>query len=715
MAATGSYFTWNNKQEAHTRVYSRLDRALVNHTLLLLRPDYYAYFHVEGYFDHTPCLIQRTSNTMQKKRCFKYFNMWSGVEQFIPCIKHVWGVRIHGTPMYQFVKKLKMLKQPLRIINKELFADVENNAMRAWQHLEFVQKQLRSDPTNPELVRIEIAAAKEFQELQKASERFLLQKSKAIWLTEGDTNSRISHSYMKGRQEKNKVLRIADEQGVWHSKQDHIQQAFLAFYKALLGETKDLRPINTQVVQRVPTTKASGPNGYSSAFYKDAWSVIGEDLCTVVKDFFRHDLKKAYDSVNGSFLSQMLVALRFPPYFTKLIMECVSTASYSLVLNGEPFGLFQGKKGLRQGDHVSPLLFTIPMEYLTRILQFTTEVQDFKFHSLCGRLRVHHLMFADDLLLFSRRDKQSVMDLLRSFATFSAASGLHMNKQKSNIYFNGVQGIIKEQIIRLSGCVEGRIPFKYLGVPVTVDKFGKKDCQVLIEKIIEKIRSFGGRKNSYAGRLIMVQSVLTYLFNYWANIFLIPKGVLKKIDSGLGIRYSLDWNIATIGKLVWWIFSKPDSLWVKWVQQIYLKGAPWDSYLPKSHMNRNWKAICKVKDVLKDGYDNGVILFRYSRLILEGVCSWLHINVPNVNGIIWISRRNWAPIQKSICIASLMAVYYNVWHQQNVARLEGVLLSPRILVAQIKSLIRSRIQQLRLDTVSASDKAWISLVVVNPI
>ncbi|XP_074300942.1 uncharacterized protein LOC141632281 [Silene latifolia] len=472
----------------------------------------------------------------------------------------------------------------------------------------------------------------------------------------------------------------------------------------------------SRVIQ-IPSTKDPGPDGYSSAFYKDSWSVIGEDLCTV-----------------------MMVALRFPPHFTQLIMECVSTASYSLVLNGEPFRLFQGKKGLRHGG-----------------------------------------------------DKQSVMVLLRSFATFSAASELHMNKQKSNIYFNGVQGTIKEQIIRLPGCVEGQIPFKYLGVPVTAGKLGKKDCQVLIKKIIEKIWSIGARKISYASRLIMVQLVLTSMFNYWANIFLIPKGVLKKIDSicrnylwdgtsiyvrtplvswehvctpktegGLGIRYILDWNIATIGKLVWWIFGKLNSLWVKemdmtmavwladqkgysvssgyeWIrnkeQKVGWVKLVWNNRALPKHRFMAWlifRNSLNLKDrlfrfgvcsddkccVCNAGKETVRHLFqqcRYSRLILQGVCSWLHINVPTDNGIIWIGRRNCAPIQMSVCIAALMAVYYNVWHQQNLARLEGVLLSPRVLVAQIKSLIRSRIQQLRLDTVSASDRAWISLVIVNPI
>ncbi|XP_074299889.1 uncharacterized protein LOC141631068 [Silene latifolia] len=171
------------------------------------------------------------------------------------------------------------------------------------------------------------------------------------------------------------------------------------------------------------------------------------------------------------------------------------------------------------------------MEYLTRILNFTTEVLPFKHHSLCRRLKLSHLMFADDLVMFSRGDSQSVMLLLRSFASFSRASGLEMNNAKSSIYFNEVHGSLKQQLIASSGCVEGQIPFRYLGVPIAAGRLGKKECKILVEKIIDRIRMFCARKVSYAGRLILVKSVLTSLFSYWANIFLIPKGVLKQIDN----------------------------------------------------------------------------------------------------------------------------------------------------------------------------------------
>ncbi|XP_074265679.1 uncharacterized protein LOC141588123 [Silene latifolia] len=289
------------------------------------------------------------------------------------------------------------------------------------------------------------------------------------------------------------------------------------------------------------------------------------------------DLKKAYDSVSWSFLEEMMNALNFPGQFIGLVMESVRTATYSLVLNGDMFGFFQGKKQLRQGDPLSPLLFTIAMEYLSRVLTYVTDTMKFKYHPLCASLKLSHLMFADDLLLFSKGDVGFIMVLLRAFATFSKASGLLMSPSKNSAYFNGVDAGVKQDILQVAGFSEGSLPFSYLGVPITAGRMKKAEGQILVEKLISRIRSFGSKKLSYAGRLVLVNSVLTALYNYWVNIFIIPKGVLNRLNAicrsylwdgssellrvplvswekvcaprtegGLGIRDSCSWNVAAM-------------------------------------------------------------------------------------------------------------------------------------------------------------------------
>ena len=83
------------------------------------------------------------------------------------------------------------------------------------------------------------------------------------------------------------------------------------------------------------------------------------------KCMLKVDLRKAYDSVDWRFLKRMLEELAFPPKFVEWIMCCISTVSYSPVVNGSPTTPFFAAKGLRQGDPISPYLFAIGMEYFS--------------------------------------------------------------------------------------------------------------------------------------------------------------------------------------------------------------------------------------------------------------------------------------------------------------------------------------------------------------
>lgn len=100
----------------------------------------------------------------------------------------------------------------------------------------------------------------------------------------------------------------------------------------------------------------------------------------------------------------MLDYLGFPEKFVGWILECVTTMNYSTVTNGEYTKPFDASRGIRQGNPISLFLFTIVMEYLSRNLKLFKQDKHFKYHSLCVKLDITHLSFADNPLLFSRGD-----------------------------------------------------------------------------------------------------------------------------------------------------------------------------------------------------------------------------------------------------------------------------------------------------------------------
>ncbi|GJV38182.1 putative reverse transcriptase domain, reverse transcriptase zinc-binding domain protein, partial [Tanacetum coccineum] len=140
---------------------------------------------------------------------------------------------------------------------------------------------------------------------------------------------------------------------------------------------------------------------------------------------FKIDIQKAYDTVDWGFLRSILIGFGFHPTMVEWIMVCVSTTSYSVCINGNLHGWFNGKRGLRQGDPLSPYLFTLVMEVLTLILQRRVSVaENFRYHHHCEKQCIVNLCFADDLFLFARGHLNSVTIIMEALEEFKNVSSL---------------------------------------------------------------------------------------------------------------------------------------------------------------------------------------------------------------------------------------------------------------------------------------------------
>ena len=135
------------------------------------------------------------------------------------------------------------------------------------------------------------------------------------------------------------------------------------------------------------------------------------------------DMSKAYSRVEWSFLLKIMEKMGFNSRWVNLIFACISSITYSILINGEPQGNIRSSRGIRQGDPLSPYLFLFCSEGLNGLLNQEVSLGQIGAYSLCKNgLKISHIFFADDSLLFCRakvEDINVIQDILECYATAS--------------------------------------------------------------------------------------------------------------------------------------------------------------------------------------------------------------------------------------------------------------------------------------------------------
>ncbi|GJW36240.1 protein LAZ1 [Tanacetum coccineum] len=546
--------------------------------------------------------------------------------------------------MYQIVTKMKSLKKPLR---KLLYAhgNLHERVKTLRNELDEVQKALDKNPNDVNLRDEEATYVQALTEAKLDEERFLKQKAKIEWLEVRDSNSAFFHKSVKSgnRSSRIEVIRGADNVEVTGTL---VADVFVTHYQQFLGTSRDCEDLDTQglfinrisdesshdMVRHVTNNevkqamfsigddRAPGPDGFTSAFFKKSWDVVGPDICNVVRDFFVNG--KLLKEVNHTFLAvipKMSTPIMVTDYRSisccNVLYKCISKILTNRIIGGINKAVSENQSAFILGRRISDNIL-ITQELMHNYHRnrgpprcaFKVDIQnvydnvDWKFlANILKCFGFHDTMIKwimacvtsasfslslngdihDDIFIFARGELDSARLIIESLDEFQKSSGLVPSIPKSTTYFCNVRNHVKHAILNLMPFAEGELPVKYLGVPLISTRLLNRDYTILVERVLNRIGDW--KKNRYP---------LRDVFN-WQHMrgFLWCNGELKrgkakvawdaicllKHEGGLGIRSLEQFNIALMMTHIRNIVKNKQSLWVQWIHIYKLRGRTiWD-------------------------------------------------------------------------------------------------------------------------------------------
>lgn len=346
------------------------------------------------------------------------------------------------------------------------------------------------------------------------------------------------------------------------------------------------------------------------------------------------DVSKAYDRLEWNFIEFMQKKFGFPQVWIDRVMKCVKTVSYSFLQDGKIFGNVEPKRGVRQGDPISPYLYIMCAEGLSGIIKRYED--DGLIHGCKiarGAPPISHLLFADDCYFFFRASQVEASIMRDILQQYQAVSGQMINSNKSNIIFspNTPRGE-RVRICENLRVREAETPGKYLGMPMRMGRNKMEIFGFLKEKVQQKLQGWVNRDISTQGKLTLLSSATQVIPSFWMNLFLIPSGICEDIErkmngflwgrgatrkgvkwmawsrmcspkgcGGLGVRDLRQFNLAMLAKQCWRLIQCSNTLVSTVIKAKYY---PYTSFL-QAKMGHSpsyvWRSLMEAMEVVTAG------------------------------------------------------------------------------------------------------------------
>ncbi|KAK6782003.1 hypothetical protein RDI58_019799 [Solanum bulbocastanum] len=315
------------------------------------------------------------------------------------------------------------------------------------------------------------------------------------------------------------------------------------------------------------------------------------------------DMAKAYDRVQWSYTCLVLRKMGFSECFIDMVWRIMANNWYSIIINGKRYGFFKSSRGLKQGDPLSPALFILGAEVLSRSLNRLHNHPDYHgFFMERKGPQVNHLSFADDIILFTSGRQKTLQLVMQTLNVYEKTSGQQVNKDKSHfIIHSSTFTSTRDRIKKVTGYKQKEGSTIYLGCPLFAGRSRVIYFSDLINKVLHRITGWQVKILSYGGKAILIKHVLQSLPIHLLSAVIPPVTVLKQIQSiiadffwgwrnekkkyhwsswknlsfpieegGIGVR-----NLADVCKAFqykqWWVFRSKQTLWGDFLKAKYCR------------------------------------------------------------------------------------------------------------------------------------------------
>uniref|UniRef100_A0A0V0IG31 Putative ovule protein n=1 Tax=Solanum chacoense TaxID=4108 RepID=A0A0V0IG31_SOLCH len=266
-----------------------------------------------------------SGNWEHRKPCFKFENWWLKVDGFNVMVQGWWNnFEVEGCPDYKLSSKLKMTKTKLKDWSKN-FSEAAHRKNCLLEELAELDRIQNDRILNDEEMVIKTTTLVELEVLAKYEEASWRQKSRVLWLKQGDKNTRFFQRQATAHRKYNTIDRLV-VRGVEIQEPTEVKEAMIDFYAQLYSETESWRPsfdfvgcptVSTEeyewlqrpfteeevllIIKKCEGDKAPGPDGFTMDFFKKCWDILKEDLMLTIQNF--HQRSVFEKSFNATFIA----------------------------------------------------------------------------------------------------------------------------------------------------------------------------------------------------------------------------------------------------------------------------------------------------------------------------------------------------------------------------------------------------------------------------